>query len=281
MKMLILSPAMLVTFACLTHAQPPSPSRASEMARMQRAARPILESHPTADSVYAVARRELNQARYDQAIPMFELVATRYPLALVAPNAWYWRAYALHRRAIERGSTEDLRDALDGLLVHRAFYPDAFTRGDVRELLGRIRDSLEVRQDSLSRAVLAYGSTGLYEFGCDRLRTGMQVTMAIDLRKPRSSDAVAEGFGRMVFGRGMCLDLSGTSRMYAGLDEGSEARAVMIAALGRSLHPSGTTELGEIAATEKDQSLRNLAIDWLRMRDDPKAVAILKTLPRR
>ena len=50
-----------------------------------------------ADSLYRAAREALNRRDYDQAAELFAALPDRFPRSGYAPDAYYWRAFALYR----------------------------------------------------------------------------------------------------------------------------------------------------------------------------------------
>jgi HEAT repeat protein len=83
-----------------------------------------------ADSVYRAARAALNGRAYLRAAELFARIAGRFPKSAYAPDALYWRAFALYRI----GGEDQLRDALRTLRQQRTTYPKAGTRGDAAAL---------------------------------------------------------------------------------------------------------------------------------------------------
>jgi HEAT repeat protein len=91
-----------------------------------------------ADSLYTAALDALNKKNYRRAATLFEEVSSRYPKSAYAPDAYYWRAFALYRI----GRDEDLRDALKSIEEQQRRFPKATTTSDARTLAVRIRGAL-------------------------------------------------------------------------------------------------------------------------------------------
>jgi hypothetical protein len=71
-------------------------------------------------------------------------------------------------------------------------------------------------------------------------------------------------FDETMNGEGLCLDVAPTAGLYNRAGLSADAKATIIAAYGRSLHPSAVERLEAIENTEPDPVLRKLAQDWLR-----------------
>jgi TolA-binding protein len=99
-----------------------------------------------ADSLYRQARELLNRGEYQRSAAVFRQITMRYPKSTYAPDALYWRAFALYRS----GSESDLRDALKDLATQRSQYPKAKTTGDASALEVRIHGALAQRGDEAS-----------------------------------------------------------------------------------------------------------------------------------
>jgi HEAT repeat protein len=91
-----------------------------------------------ADSLYRVAREQLNRGDYRIAAQSFARIVERYPQSAYAADALYWEAYAEYRL----GEKSDLRSALNALETQRTRFPKASTRGDADALAVRVRGAL-------------------------------------------------------------------------------------------------------------------------------------------
>jgi len=98
----------------------------------------------SADSLYRVARKALNDGDYRRAATLFRQIAEDYPSSRYAGDALYWQAFSLYRR----GGSGDLHAALDALEAQRSKYPSAATHGDAAALATRINGELARRGDS-------------------------------------------------------------------------------------------------------------------------------------
>src|SRR5919202_1732078 len=96
-----------------------------------------------ADSLYRLGREAINRGDFRRAATLFAEISAKYPRSQYAPDALYWRAFALYRS----GREDDLREALRSLDTQRARFPRAQTIGDARELAVRIRGVLAQQGD--------------------------------------------------------------------------------------------------------------------------------------
>src|SRR4051812_6423049 len=88
-----------------------------------------------ADSLYQAARRALSQKDYEAAAKMFGDIHSRYPRSEYAPDALYWKGFALYRSGI-------LDEAVDALELQLKLYPKAATHSDGSALLIQIKGQL-------------------------------------------------------------------------------------------------------------------------------------------
>ena len=105
-----------------------------------------LADHPPApwadqdpgDSLYRSARRLLNGGRYSDAAIAFADLIKRYPRSDYAPDAYYWRAFALNKTA-DGGNYRIARTMLKYQLAN---FPNAATHGDAGALLAQVQGAL-------------------------------------------------------------------------------------------------------------------------------------------
>lgn len=91
-----------------------------------------------ADSLYRVAREQLNDGEFAAAARSFARIVSQYPRSTYAGDALYWQAYAHY----SVGGTTQLRAAIRALDDQRSRYPRAATRGDADALAVRVRGAL-------------------------------------------------------------------------------------------------------------------------------------------
>lgn len=123
------------------------------MARVASAAgprAPWLDQDP-ADSLYRLARTELNAGQYRMAAGHFHLIWSRYPRSGYASDAMYWEAFARSKT----GNTDDAREALAVLKIRTERFPDAANSRDARDLATRLQSQLARQGDAAAAADIA------------------------------------------------------------------------------------------------------------------------------
>ena len=109
-----------------------------------------------ADSALASAQRVLADGDYREAAQLFGRVAERYPRSTQAPEALYWRAYALFKT----GSGSNLASALTSLNDLNRLYPSSKANtGDAGNLKIRICGELAKRGDEACAADIVRAAT--------------------------------------------------------------------------------------------------------------------------
>ena len=97
-----------------------------------------------ADSVYRLARRALDQKEYASAAKLFETIISRYPRSDYAPDALYWKGFALYRDG-------DLDTAARALEAQAQRFPNASTHSDAASLLVVVKGEQAKRGDAGAR----------------------------------------------------------------------------------------------------------------------------------
>lgn len=116
-----------------------------------------------ADSLYRLARAALNDGDFKRAATLFATVAERYPDSAFAPDALYYRAYALYRS----GASRDLELAVVALDRQAARYPKAGTLSDAKQLRASIRSEQAKRGDGgAGEEIVAGAETLSHEKRC-------------------------------------------------------------------------------------------------------------------
>lgn len=104
-----------------------------------------------ADSLYRLGREAINSGEYRRAASLFAEISAKHPRSEYAPDAPYWRAFALYRL----GRDDDLREALKSLDQQQSRFPRATTIADGKELAIRIRGVLAQKGDVRSAEVVS------------------------------------------------------------------------------------------------------------------------------
>jgi hypothetical protein len=110
-----------------------------------------------ADSLYRLARAALNDGDFKRAAMLFATVAERYPDSEFAPDALYYRAYALYRG----GSSRELELAVLALDRQTTRYPKAGTLNDAKQLRASIRSEQAKRGDAWAGEEIVSGAQTL------------------------------------------------------------------------------------------------------------------------
>jgi tetratricopeptide (TPR) repeat protein len=96
-----------------------------------------------ADSLYRLARAALTDGDFRRASTLFQQVIDRYPDSEFAPDALYYRAYALYKG----GTPSDLKAAILALDRQATRYPKAGTLSDGKQLRASIMSEQAKRGD--------------------------------------------------------------------------------------------------------------------------------------
>ena len=97
-----------------------------------------------ADSLYRLARAALTDGDFRRAATLFQQVIDRFPDSEFAPDALYYRAYALYKS----GGSSDLRAAVVALDRQATRYPKAGTLSDAKQLRASIMSEQAQRGDA-------------------------------------------------------------------------------------------------------------------------------------
>jgi tetratricopeptide (TPR) repeat protein len=123
------------------------------MLPVSRTAEPI----DTPDSLYRAARAALTDGDFKRAATIFATVAEKYPDSEFAPDALYYRAYALFKS----GSSRELDQAVAALDRQAIRYPKAGTLNDAKQLRASIRSEQAKRGNGEAGLEIAAGATTL------------------------------------------------------------------------------------------------------------------------
>lgn len=110
-----------------------------------------------ADSLYRLARAALSDGDFKRAATLFATVADRYPDSEYAPDALFYRAYALYKG----GTSRELDLAVVALDRQATRYPKAGTLNDAKQLRASIRSEQAKRGDPNAGVEIASGAQAL------------------------------------------------------------------------------------------------------------------------
>jgi HEAT repeat protein len=255
-----------------------------------------------ADSLYRRARSELNRGRYAGAADLFASIYNKYPRSTYAGDAYYWQAYALHRR----GNDESLHRALEVLTQQRKKAPGASTRSDADQLATRICGQLARTGDANCAEWIASAALGAGTPPAAPGAPGMPPAALAPMAPlaPLAPPAIVAGESRGRSGhgrRGPCDDEDDIQsaalnalqqmdaekampilrRVLARRDAGSEClrrRAIFI--VSQQEGREAERILLDAARTDPDPEVREQAVQWLSQVDSPGAVAALDSILR-
>ncbi|HKP16215.1 MAG TPA: HEAT repeat domain-containing protein [Gemmatimonadaceae bacterium] len=187
MKLMLLAVSLAATYAALAPAVAHADERFASMPRVAWA-----EADP-ADSLYRAARRSLAQKEYEAAARAFDAIVTRYPRSEYAPDALYWKGFALYRN----GNLEEAEAALE---AQARRYPKATTRNDAAALLIQVKGQLARRGDTSAQAAVTRAASQSVQ-GCDDME--MQAA-ALDAVQRMNADRVLPLLRRVLARRDPC-----------------------------------------------------------------------------
>src|SRR5918999_666969 len=250
---------------------------------------PWREAGP-ADSLYRQGREAINRGDFRRAAALFAEISEKHPRSEYAPDALYWRAFALYRA----GRDDDLREALRSLDAQRARFPRARTIGDARELAVRIRGVLAQQGDvesaeAVSRAaarnrpcarddddgeIRAAAMNALLQM---EAQSALPIIRQVLQKRDECSVALRE---KAVF----LLSQKSSSETETLLldvirnDPSRSVRAQAVFWLGQVRTERAAAELEEIATASPDMELRSKAIHALHEHGSARAAALLRRL---
>jgi HEAT repeat protein len=120
------------------------------------APRTLLPVDP-ADSLYRLGRTALTDGDFRRAATLFQQVIDRYPDSEFAPDALYYRAYALYKS----GNSNDLKSAVLALDRQATRYPKAGTLSDAKLLRASILSEQAKRGNPEAGITIAIGGQQL------------------------------------------------------------------------------------------------------------------------
>jgi HEAT repeat protein len=239
------TPPADVSVRALQIALPPAP-------RAEQAADP-------ADSLYKLARAALTDGDFRRAATLFQAVADRYPDSEYAPDALYYRAYALYRG----GGSRELEQAVAALDRQALRYPKAGTLNDAKQLRASIRSEQAKRGnpdagEEIAAGAKELGSTKRCPTDDDEMRmTALQGIVQLD------PDQVLPVLQRL---------LARTDSCSVGL----RRRAVYMIAQTREEERADI--LLRVASTDPSTEVRREAVRWLSQVNTERAARALDSI---
>ena len=253
---------------------------------------PALYPADSADSLYRVARKTLNDGDYKRAADLFERIADDFAKSAYAGDALYWRAFALYRS----GGSDDLHDALESLQSQKSRYPSAATRGDAAALETRIRGELAKRGEAQAAEEIHKAADSATE-GCPSDDDDMRAA-ALNALMQMDADQALPVLKKVLARRDECSEsLRGkavflvsqknneeSANILLGVardDPSSDVRGKAVFWLGQVPGDRSVTLLDSILRTSKDEELQRKAIFALSQHPGERAGTILRDMVNR
>jgi HEAT repeat protein len=216
-----------------------------------------------ADSLYSRARRALDERNYDAAARLFDSVVTQFPRSIYAPDALYWKGFALYRSG-------NLEGAAAALEAQAGRYPKAPTRADAAPLLILVKGALAKRGDAAARrsvdsaeaaaaATSASGAAGAAE-AC----TNMEVRVAaLDALQQMDAERAMPLLRKVLGRRDECsTTLRKNALFILAQKKGADRERLLL----------------EIAKTDPNRGVRNDGVFYLGQANSAAAVDALEDL---
>ena len=205
-----------------------------------------------ADSLYRSARKALSEKNYEAAARTFDEIVARFPRSEYAPDALYWKGFALYRN----GSLDDAAAALE---AQARRYPQANTRDDASALLIQIKGQLARRGDASAQADVNRVASQSVR-GCDDMETQMA---ALDALQQMDSERVLPLLRRVLARRDACSKKLRKSALFILAQRaGGDREKILL----------------EVAKTDPDAEVRNEAVFHLQQATSESADAALEDL---
>ena len=241
-----------------------------------------------ADSLYRLGREAINRGDYRRAARLFAEISDKYPRSEYAPDAPYWRAFALYKS----GSEDDLRDALRTLEAQQRRFAQASTLTDSRELAIRIRGLLARQGDVESAEAVTRAASQ----PCDRNDEDNEIrAAAMNALLQMDAESALPIIRQVLQKRDACsVELREKAVFLLSQKESSDTETLLIDVLNndpaRSVREKAVFWLGqvhtdraaaaleEIVTSSPDMELREKAIHALHEQESPRADALLRRL---
>ncbi|HEU5184423.1 MAG TPA: HEAT repeat domain-containing protein [Gemmatimonadaceae bacterium] len=241
-----------------------------------------------ADSLYRLGREAINRSDFRRAASLFAQISEKYPRSEYAPDAPYWRAFALYKA----GRDDDLREALSVLETQQRRFPRASTIADGRELAVRIRGMLAQRGDVKSAEAVTRAASQ----PCNRNDEDNEIrAAAMNALLQMDAESALPIIRQVLQKRDECsVELREKAVFLLSQEESSETETLLLDVLhndpARSVREQAVFWLGhvhseraaaaleEIATSSPDMELREKAIHALHEQESPRADAVLRRL---
>lgn len=147
-----------------------------------------------ADSLFRLGKAAINDNDYRRAATLFAQVVDKYPNANTAPDALYWRAWALYHIGADRHSKSELDDALVAIdKLQKSYAKSSAATADAASLRSQIRSAQASLGDARAATDIATEAKGLSQAGgCagSKVDEDMRLAALDGLLNMNSDDAV-------------------------------------------------------------------------------------------
>src|ERR1700704_3788361 len=243
-------------------AQGPAPRDVDAAPPLRAPVLPELSTRRTADpadSLYKLARAALNDNDYRRAATLFAMVADRYPDSEFAPDALYYRAYALYRG----GTSRELEMAVAALDRQATRYPKAGTLNDAKQLRASIRAEQAKRGDgNAGDEILVGGKQLMTGKGCPTEDDEMRMTALRGLIQ-QDPDQVLPVLQKVLERKDDC-------------SVGLRRQAVYL--LAQTKEEERADILLRVASTDPSVNVRREAVQWLSQVNTERAARALDSI---
>ena len=241
-----------------------------------------------ADSLYRLGIEAINRGEFRRAARLFAEISENHPRSEYAPDAPYWRAFALYKA----GRDDDLREALKALDGQQRRFPRATTIADGRELSIRIRGALARQGDVESAEAVTRAASQ----PCNRNDEDNELrAAAMNALLQMDAEGAVPIIRQVLQKRDECsVELREKAVFLLSQKESSETEALLLEVLhndpARSVREKAVFWLGQVssdkaaAALEQivtsspDMGLREKAIHALHEQDSPRSDSLLRRL---
>jgi HEAT repeat protein len=251
-----------VVLAGTSSAQGPS-TRLEDTAPALRVPMPrdpgVVRTADPADSLYRLARAALTDGDFKRAATLFAAVADRYPDSEFAPDALYYRAYALYRS----GTSKELELAVQSLDRQAGRYPKAGTLGDAKQLRASIRAEQAKRGDGGAGEEIVVGAEKLSaEKRCPTEDDDMRLAALTGLMQ-LDADQVLPVLQKLLERRDTCSVSLRRRAVYMVAQTKEEERSDILL---------------RVASTDPSPEVRREAVQWLSQVNTERAAQALDSI---
>jgi HEAT repeat protein len=212
-----------------------------------------------ADSLYRLARAALDDRDFKRAATLFGTVAERYPDSEFAPDALYYRAYALYRS----GTSRELELAVQSLDRQATRYPKAGTLNDAKQLRASIRSEQAKRGDGdAATDIVVGGQTLSNEKRCPTEDDDMRLTALAGLMQ-LDADQVLPVLQKLLERRDTCSVSLRRRAVYMVAQTKEEERSDILL---------------RVASTDPSPEVRREAVGWLSQVNTERAAHALDSI---